>query len=485
MYTAKQTTFIQELLTKNIHVVGVAGIEGSDISLFLNKIGCNPNQVTLHQLNPEKTFKQDFFKFNKGFPDNILEERFQKILDSNFQINFANDYLKNIHEADLIFAPQSWFLYDSNKILHDYLKKISTITNLYFHLIPCPIISVTGSNGKSTTTRLIYELINQSSQHKAWITGNDRTTPSLLLELENISANDFVVTETSNRQLNFLKNHKPFISVITNITENHLSEYPDFQEYINTKFKLFQNQDQSDHLVINLDNEILEQLTKTDIQPKLWTTTIDTHQHPKANTYIKDDFCYFQNEQILNTNDIQLIGDHNKKNILQAITVAKILQIPTPEIQKTLSNFYVLPNRCQLVHKTENIASINDREGTAVDATTQALQSLPKPIILIFGGENKGMRTDILSEHINQDGITPIGIKSPFTDEILSQVNKVKVVQTMTEAIETAVQYQKTHLSNQKTIILFSPACEYGPYFSRLPNHEDAEKFNLLAQKYN
>lgn len=483
-YSDKQNQIIQKLLSSNIHVVGVAGIEGSDIALFLHKIGCQPEQVTLHQLNPEATFQEDFFKYNKGFSQEILQQRFQTILDSKFPINFAENYLKNVEQTDIIFAPQSWFLYDSNKPLNNHPEKISTITNLYFQLLPCPIVSVTGSNGKSTTTRLIFELINQSSQHKAWITGNDRSTPSLLLDLENISPNDFVVTETSNRQLNFLKNHKPFISVITNITENHLTEYPNFQDYIDTKLKLFQNQDSSDHLILNLDNPILEETSHKQIKPKLWTTTTNHPQHQQASCYLENETFYFQGEAIITLDEINLIGKHNHQNILQAITAAKILQIPTQEIHHTLNNFFGLPNRCQVVHKTQNITFINDREGTAVDATSQALQSLPKPIIHIFGGENKGMNTETLASHMQQQGVFPIGIDSPFTEEIKSSISSLKTTKTMTEAIKLAVETAKNNFSDQKVIILFSPGCEYGPYFNPLPGYEDSEQFNQLAQTY-
>lgn len=471
---------LENLKTKKIHVIGIAGIEGSDIALFLDSIKAPKKNITLHQLTPQETLKENFFKYNQGFNQEELEERYQKLINSGFTFNFEKNYLKNIQEADIIFAPQSWYLHDSNKPLLELRNKISTITNLYFQLIPCPIISITGSNGKSTTSKLIFELINQSPDHKAWITGNDRATPSLLLKLNEIAPTDFLVTETSNRQLNFLEGHKPFISVITNITENHVSEYNSFQDYINVKLKLFQNQSKEDHLIINIDNPLLSELKTQKITPQLHQTSLSETQ---TECHLKDDIIYYKDEPIIHINDLNLIGQHNYSNVLQAITAAKIINISTDSIQKTLKNFYGLQNRCEIVHRSENMVFINDRQGTSVDSTTQALKSLPHPTILIFGGANKGMETDTLASNMSQEGITSIGIKSPFTDEIKPKVpsNQFHEVGTMTEAMKLAIKLAKEN--SETTHIIFSPAGEYGPYFDPLPGYEDAEQFNQLAKQ--
>lgn len=471
---------IQQLKTQKIHVIGIAGIEGSDIALFLDYIGAPKENITLHQLTPESTLKQNFFKYNQGFSQVELEERYNKLINSGFTFNFEKDYLKNIQEADLIFAPQSWYLHDTNQPLLTLRDKISTITNLYFQLIPCPIISVTGSNGKSTTTKLIFELINQSPDHKAWITGNDRATPSLLLKLDEISSKDFLVTETSNRQLNFLKNHKPYISVITNITENHISEYNSFQDYINVKLKLFQNQTKEDHLILNTDNPLLANLKKENLDPQVHNTSLTDSA---AEAYLKESIIYYKNEPIIHTNELNIIGPHNHSNVLQAITAAKILNISTSSIQNTLKNFYGLKNRCEIIHRSENMIFINDRQGTSVDSTIQALKSLPHPTILIFGGANKGMETDTLAEYMSQEGVINVGIKSPFSDELKPKVpeSQLHLVDTMTEAIQLSVKLAKQN--SETTHILFSPACEYGPYFDPLPGYEDSEQFNQLSKQ--
>lgn len=474
---------LQTLKTKNVHVIGIAGIEGSDIALFLDKIKAPKENITLHQLSPEKDLKEDFFKYNQGFPPKELEERYNKIINSGFTFHFNKNYLKDIQTADIIFAPQSWSLHEANQILFQYQNKISTITNLYFQLIPCPIISITGSNGKSTTTRLIYELINNSPNHKAWITGNDRETPSLLLKLDEISPNDYLVTETSNRQLNFLENHKPYISVITNITENHLSEYNTFQDYINIKLKLFANQTKSEHLIINLDNPVLKKLSTSKVQPQLHTISLND---TSTDAYIQYNQFKYKDQSIISTKEINLIGPHNHQNILQAITVAKILNIPNQNIKQTLQNFYGLSNRCQIIHKTKNLTFINDRQGTSVDSTIQALKSIPGPKILIFGGANKGMETDTLASQMNLPQTFNIGIQSPFTDELKPKLTPDNFLSTntLTEALKLAATKAKELYPTQETHILFSPACEYGPYFNPLPGYPDAEQFNQLVKQF-
>lgn len=469
----------QNLLNKKIHVIGIAGIEGSDIALFLKKIGCQEKDVVLHQLSDQEKFQKEFYRYNQGFSEEELSTRFEQLINSGFQLNFGKDYLKDIQDAEIIFAPQSWYIYPSNKELFNYQDKITTITNLYFQLIPCPIISVTGSNGKSTTTQLIYEIVKHSSKYKAWITGNDRSTPSLLLKLDDISPNDILVTETSNRQLNFLQGHKPHIAVITNITDNHLTEYDTFQDYANIKRKLFENQDQNDHLIINIDNPELNKLKDKPTTPQKHTISLEDNT---TNAYLKDETFYYNNEEICTLDDINILGSHNHQNILQAITAAKLLNISNQEIKEALQNFYGLPNRCQLVHKKDNLTFINDRQGTAVDATVQAIKSLPKPLILIFGGMNKGMSTEEIGEMMNLPDVHNIGIKSPFTDELKPRLKNYTEVETMTEAVQKSQEIAETSFPNQKTIVLFSPGCEYGPYFNPLPGYEDAEKFNDLTK---
>ncbi len=473
---------IQKLKNSKVHVIGVAGIEGSEIALFLNQIEADPSNITLHQLTPEKSFKENFFKYNQAFSQDELEQRYKTLLNSNFTFRFDKDYLKDIEEADIIFAPQSLFMHDSNKPLLELQDTLNTITNLYFQLIPCPIIAVTGSNGKSTTTQLIYKIINNSSKHKAWITGNDRSTKSLLLKLDQIKPEDYVVTEVSNRQLNFLKDHKPFISVITNITENHLTEYDSFQEYIDTKLKLFKNQSQDDHLIINIDNPILNGLDLQSIKPQ--THTVSLHSE-EAEANIQEDSFAYQNNKILPVEQLNIPGPHNQLNTLQAIMVAKILDIPEPEIIKTLQEFHGLKDRCEIVHKYQNITFINDRQGTSVDSTIQALKGLPKPLILIFGGKNKSMPIQKLAQLMLSSNQINIGIKSPFVDELKPLLNQnLQKVDTMTDAIKTSVKLAQENYTGQEVTVLFSPACEYGPYFSPLPGYDDSEKFNQIVKTY-
>ena len=442
---------------QNIHVVGASGTEGSEIAIFLHKH--TTQKITLHDYaNSPETFRQNFNSSHASLPKDTANSKWQKLQNLPNTLNLSSNYLKEIEDADLIFVPQSWYLYPQNSKLHALKDKIpfSSMTRLYLELFEGTTIGITGSNGKSTTTALIYHLLKSHYPHAVSIVGNDRRTPQLLESLESFTPQDLLVLEISNRQLVDTEGVSPQIAVLTNITENHLAEHKNFAEYIYYKSRIFLYQSASDHAILNANDPV--SLSLQDKVPS--TLTFFKNLDPK-----------------IQYPNFTLSGAHNAQNLSAAIEVAHLFNISDAQINDSLSSFSPLPGRAEIIRKTPDLIFINDRQGTATDATIKAIQSLRGNITLIFGGINKGMPTEKLCEVIRQFNVLPIGIQSPFIDECAPQLPTMIKSSTLSEAV---------HLACEKTTkpgtIIFSPACEYGPYFSSTPGHPDAENFAAIVK---
>lgn len=451
----KLNDYLNSVRDKNIHIVGAYGTEGRAIATFLRKHQIS--NVTLHDLST-KTGKATSLHQPATLEEFVERSTEIKKL-GNYKHNLGENYLKDIEKADIIFAPQSWRIYPENKPLLSRTSVMSSITELYLKLLPrTQTIGVTGSNGKGTTTAMLHHLIPNSI-----LTGNDRATKPILSDIENLKPDQWIILEISNRQLDQIQ-ASPHIAVLLNITENHLDEYNSLQDYTNTKAKIFQFQNPDDHCFLNQDDPNTAQLSSK-IKSNLHSYELN-----------------IQNQNlIVNTlsiplADLPIQGNHNLSNLTVAIQVAQHIGLPDAQIIELAKTFQPLQDRQQPIRTIGQTTYYNDRQGTSIDATIQALNTLPKPLVLIFGGENKGMPAHKLAESITSNCQLAIGIVSPFVDEIAPLIPNLKQVSTMTEAVNLAATL------NANTV-LFSPACSYGPYFMHQdkPDYLDFTKLvNML-----
>lgn len=462
--------FLKDLENKEIHVVGASGTEGSEIAIFLSEN--NIKNIVLHDfctdLNSYYSSFESAHKSQVGY-----KAKFVKFKNLSYKQNLRSTYLQGIEKADLIFVPQSWYIYKANKILHELKGKIpfSTLTKLYLEYAQCPVVGITGSNGKSTTTFLIHHIVSSNKDKISYLTGNDRQSSQILSQLDAIKSTDVIISEISNRQLVDITSFSPHIAVLTNISENHLAEHASYQEYIDTKAKITMYQSPLDYFIYNLDNEHCQVIASKSKAKKLTFSGIDS----TANAFFDQDYLYLNQVPIIKISEFPLPGRHNLYNAAAAILVTDLLNTPIKKITSQLKTFLGLPNRIQKIAEFNGLTFYNDRQGTAIDATVKALEALKDPITLIVGGQNKGMHILPLIKVIESKNVRLIGIDSPFTQELLQTIN-LEVVATLTEAVNLSL---KTTF--KPVNILFSPACEYGPYFNPLPGYEDAENFTEIV----
>ena len=479
----KLKSYLAEIKNKNIHILGASGAEGAEIALFLHKNGLS--KVTLHDTSDStESFQNSFNKSHSKQNPEQVAIKLKKLTELPYELNLKQDYLKNIDQADLIFVPQSWFMYKENRIINSLSPKpeISSIAKLYLQLAPCKVVGITGSNGKSTTTFLTHKLLSQDTKSKVYLTGNDRQASQILDIFEQINPEDIIVTEISNRQLLETHPYSPDIAILTNITENHLTEHKDFQEYADLKAKITKYQTPDQHFIYTPNDEMSRYVAKNTLA-KLHTFGNQNASNPNLtplNCYFDDEQIYYNQEPLIDLSSLNLKGNHNFMNICAAITAAKLLGISNEQIATALQSFTGLPQRVEHIFTINNIDFYDDRQGTSLDATLQAINTVStKPTTLILGGLNKAKNIQPLIELLQTTKIQTIGIESPFVSELV-QANcpNLTLVKTLTEGLQAAKQ-----ITAPGSNILFSPACEYGPYFNPLPGYEDAENFNQLSKQ--
>ncbi len=246
-----------------------------------------------------------------------------------------------------------------------------------------PVIAITGTNGKTTTTELIHHILQHAG--KRTLAAGNIGTP-LADCAEEIPKLDFLVAEISSFQLEQTHRFAPHIAVILNITPDHLDRYATFHEYATTKWKIAARQQPHDFIIHNAN---LAPLVPT--QAQAITFTAYPHQYPQAPYRLENGSLTHQGNPILPQNQTKLIGAHNAENMLAAIAVADALNIPRQQTLQALQTYQPQPHRCELIATINGVHYVNDSKGTNLDAIVRALEAVPTPAILIAGGKDKDL----------------------------------------------------------------------------------------------
>ena len=326
-------------------------------------------------------------------------------------------------------------------------------------------ICITGTNGKTTTTKLIYHILKRAGLDVG-LAGNIGDSFSKMLLTGD---RDIYVLEISSFQLDDIKKFRPDISVITNIIEDHLDRYEnDFRKYIDAKMKIAKNQKSSDYLIYNSDDKILLEALRLN---RLEANKIPIGINNKRQNQITLDKKILYNKKktiMINTDEFALKGRHNLLNAMAAITVSDLLKIDNDIIRESLLTFSGLPHRLEKFLKIQGVNYINDSKATNVNAAYYALDSMRAPTIWIAGGVDKGNDyTDLLPivrEKVK--AIICLGINNTKLIETFKPVIEIIVeTESITEAVKVA-----NKIAIKKDNVLLSPACSSYDLFN---NYED------------
>lgn len=265
------------------------------------------------------------------------------------------------------------------------------------------IIGITGTNGKTTTTTLIYNFLKEDGK-SVHLAGN--IGYPLCSFIDKLEENDIIVTEVSCQQLENLSEFKPDVAVITNISEAHLEFMKTYDHYKEVKSRLLKNLTNEDVAILNLGNEIVVDIGKnTKAEVKYFSS-----QNEINGSYLKDGKIYYYEEEIIDTKDVLLRGVHNYENIMAAVLAVKEFGVKTESIKNVLTSFLGVEHRLEFVRDVNGRKFYNDTEATNIKCTQIALSSFTEPTILILGGYERGQDFYELKDYIkNVKAIIAIG----------------------------------------------------------------------------
>lgn len=331
---------------------------------------------------------------------------------------------------------------------------IFTEVELAAEIMEAYLVGVTGTNGKTTTTTMIYELLAKDrSSGVAYKAGNIGIPASSIAQ--EATKEDDIVMELSSFQLMGVDTLRPNIAVITNITEAHLDYHGNREEYVQAKWRITENQTNNDYLILNWDQPELQTLSKKTNAQVIPFTKTDTIQ---TGAYVRDGIIYYQEEAIMEAAHISVPGAHNLENALAAIAVAKIKGVSNDVIQAVLSTFSGVKHRLQYVTEIDGRKIYNDSKSTNILAAQTALASFTnQPIVLLAGGLDRGNDFDELVPSLkNVKAMVLFG----ETKEKLKAAALAANVQTIvfTENVATAA-FESMKISEPGDVILLSPAC--------------------------
>lgn len=253
---------------------------------------------------------------------------------------------------------------------------------LAYRLLPqdVKLIGITGTNGKTTTTTLTYNILKEAFPDRVHLAGN--IGYPLCSILDSLRENDIIVMEVSAQQGENIINFKPHIGLMTNLFPAHLEFFGEYSYYKNVKSKMFYNQAEDDIAIVNINNsDVMSSLGDIKSQVKYFSSKNEVN-----GIYLKDDFIYYYGEKVISINDIKIKGIHNIENCMGAIAIAKEFDVSNEIIVSVISKFSGVEHRLEYVDTVAGRNFYNDTEATNIKCTQIALSSFKEPILLILGG---------------------------------------------------------------------------------------------------
>ena len=361
--------YFTSLRGKKIAVLGL-GVSNRPLVRLLLEFGCD---VTGCDRTPREKLDQEVLDLEK----------------SGCKLHCGEGYLDGV-QADVLFRTPG--MHPGNPAIQALAQKGAKVTSemeVFFEVAPCHLIAVTGSDGKTTTTTLISEMLKKQG-HTVWLGGNIGTP--LLPLVRQMKCEDYAVVELSSFQLMDMT-RSPERAVVTNLAPNHLDVHKDMEEYVDAKKNIFRYQRTEDLLVLNADNAITAGFLGNGI------TNFFSRQGKPGHVVLKDGIIYRGGKPVLNTGDILLPGVHNIENYMAAIAAVEGL-VEDETVRHVAANFGGVEHRIELVRIKDGVRYYNDSIASSPSRTIAGLRSFREKVILIAGGYDKHIPYDVLGPEI-------------------------------------------------------------------------------------
>lgn len=438
---------------KKVLVIGLAR-SGMAAIQVLHKLGA---KITLSEIkvpNEEET--------------KLLKQMDVEILDQDMSV-FEKDYDLVVKNPGV--SPTGAIV----KRLNQRNIPIITEIELAFQVSkPQHYVAITGTNGKTTTTTLVYEILKQAFKDKALVGGNIGTPLCELVLKHNLMQEEgyYISLEISNHQLVDIDIFRPQISTIINLTPDHLETMGSLENYYKSKTEVYRNMKDEDIFIFNSDDEnVIEYTHKYPIHCVTQDFSLE-----KNNTYghIEDGYIVVNNEKVLPISDIKLVGKHNLQNVIISVMAAKALNISNQDINEAVANFKGVEHRIEFVKEINGVKYYNDSKGTNTDATITAIKAFDDNIILLVGGYEKGLSMDEMKKYMKPVKQV-IGYGAAGKRIASDLVDNPIIVTTLDEAVAKAHE-----LAISGDIVLLSPTTssfdqykgyeQRGQHFKKLVN---------------
>ncbi len=380
-----------------------------------------------------------------GHPDSLFEEDFDFVV-KNPGINYHKPFILRLKERGIPVYTEIELAYQVSQ--------------------PQNYIAVTGTNGKTTTVTLIYEILKHA-QRNVCLAGNIGIPLSTCVLQNNLIDNEGydIVLELSNFQLLDIEKFHPHVSTIINLTPDHLDYMASLDEYYASKTRIYMNQDEKDVYIENKDDSTLQDyLKKYPYQGK----TVSFSLENEADCMIKDHAIYFQNQHIIDLDEIKIVGKHNIQNMMIAICACISCGVDVQIIHDALSAFTGVEHRIEFVKEYQGVKYYNDSKATNTDASIIALKAFDKPVILLMGGHEKNLDLQSMSEY--KDHISSLicfgEAKERFAKEM--QCEKTYIVDHLKDAV-----FKAKELAKEGDVVLLSPSTSS---YDEFKNYEERGK---------
>ena len=445
--------YVHSLQDKRIAVIGI-GVSNTPLIELLCKNGC------------------DVTACDKRSREQMGAEA-ERLESLGAKLSLGEDYLEGL-DQDIIFRTPGLMPFDKHLLAaRERGSRITSEMEAFFMLCPCPVVAVTGSDGKTTTTTIISELLKAQGYH-VHLGGN--IGHPLLCEVPEIEEGDVAVLELSSFQLHSME-CRPHTAVITNISPNHLDKHLDYQDYIDAKRSIFLGQQAEDRLVLNLDDAQSRYYASS---AKSQISYFSDRNFAETGTFCREErICRIdrgQVEEIMRRHEILLPGEHNVLNYLAAFEATRGL-VDASVCRQVAMQFKGVEHRLERVRELHGVTYINDSIGSSPSRTIAGLRALKRKPILIAGGYDKhipfnelGDELCLRAKHVFLTGDTAEKIRTAIAASKFFPESGLDV--TMVEDFDEAVG-QAAAAAEEGDIVLLSPACASFDHFRNFAERGD------------
>jgi len=458
--------WIESLRGREVHVVGFTSAEGAAVTAFLWQEGVR--RLVLHDLAEGEAAPKAFAAAHVGLEPDERRRRWAALAALPVARRQGAAYLEGVAEADEVFVGQAWYLYPRNLEQLEPLERsgrtLHGLMELYFRLSPAPIVAVTGSNGKSTTSRWVEHILRQGGAPEGLgnihFAGNERHSVQVAGLLRQMDGRDRLVLEVSNRHLRGY-GPRPEIGLITNVLPNHLDEHGgSLEAYVAVKRRLVASQDSRGQAVLSADDplsrglalglagQVLRFSLGGEVSRGAWA------QDGRLWLRLRADADPWP---LLPIERVSLPGAHNRANALAAAATAALAGASLEQIRRGLASFRGLRHRLQLVWQAGGIDCFDDLNSTTPQATLAALDALLAPVVLIAGGQDKGLDLTVLAARLERRARAVLLLPGEGSDRLEAALAAAGRRAERVEDLEAAVR-RGLALAHPGDALLLSPA---------------------------